>query len=144
MADKEDSPSTTVWVNVLSASDLPVGVARKVTVGQTSLVVGRVEDLIFAILDLCPHLELPFSAFGPLDVQRERLVCPWHFWEFDVRTGRCEYAALYRDDEMFFFQIEGKDRPIGDTAGGLRRFPARFDGDTIQVQLPLELCPSQE
>jgi nitrite reductase/ring-hydroxylating ferredoxin subunit len=94
-------------------------------------------DGVFAVADVCPHLDLPLAAFGPVEVRGERLICPWHYWEFDVRTGQCLYAPLYQDADMFFFQIEGKDRPAADSAGCLTRFPARVHAGRVQVLLPL-------
>ena len=88
-----------------------------------------------AVLDVCPHLDLPLSAFGPLPLEGGRLVCPWHRWQFDVRTGRCEYASLYADDEIFFFQLEGNVRPAGEAAGRLRLLPARLRAGNVEVAL---------
>jgi len=132
-------PSDGIWVSVLLEASLAVGTAQRVVIGPLSLIVGRTDEIVFAALDVCPHLELPFSSFGTLTLRNNRLVCPWHYWEFDVQSGQCEYAALYRDDEMFFFQIEGKNYPIGDTAGGLRRFPTQTSDGWIQVRLPTHL-----
>jgi nitrite reductase/ring-hydroxylating ferredoxin subunit len=89
----------------------------------------------FAALDSCPHLDLPIAAFGPVDLRRGRLVCPWHFWEFDIRTGRCEYASVYADDEIFAFQLEGAARPRGGAAGRLRLLPARLRDGAVEVQV---------
>jgi nitrite reductase/ring-hydroxylating ferredoxin subunit len=95
-------PSDGIWVSVLLEASLAVGTAQRVVIGPLSLIVGRTDEIVFAALDVCPHLELPFSSFGTLTLRNNRLVCPWHYWEFDVQSGQCEYAALYRDDEMFF------------------------------------------
>jgi nitrite reductase (NADH) small subunit len=106
----------------------------------TNVVVGRLpgDGGCFAALDVCPHLDLPLAAFGPLDlkgeVQAERLVCPWHQWEFDVRTGRCEYASLYADDEIFFFQLKGEAQPAV-AAGRLQRLPARLRNGWLEVDV---------
>jgi nitrite reductase/ring-hydroxylating ferredoxin subunit len=125
------------WLSVLPEAALLPGRAVRVEVDGVRLIVGRTAHGVFAARDVCPHLDLPLAAFGPVEVRGERLVCPWHFWEFDVQTGRCEYAPLYRDDELFFFQIEGKERPAGESAGQLCRVPARLAGHTVQVLLPM-------
>jgi nitrite reductase/ring-hydroxylating ferredoxin subunit len=116
----------------------PQGAARACAGGQR-LIVGRTGGRVFAALDSCPHLELPFTAFGPVELAGDQLVCPWHGWRFDTRTGRCEYAPVYRDDEMLFFQIEGRNDPRGEGAGSLRCFPARLRGGMIEVLLPADL-----
>lgn len=129
------APPGARWVPVLREDALEPGRAVRAWAKGTRVVVGRMGDAIFAALDVCPHLDLPLAAFGPVNVERGRLVCPWHLWEFDMWTGRCEYASLYADDEMFFFQLEGKERPEGEAAGRLRILPARVRGGLIEVAL---------
>ena len=125
------------WIPALDAAALPAKGAVRAWAGGVRIVAGRRPDgRPFAALDSCPHLDLPLAAFGKVDVKGERIICPWHLWEFDVRTGRCEYASLYADDEMFFFQREGKDQPLGEAAGYLRRLPARLCDGRVEVSLP--------
>ncbi len=44
------------------------------------------EGQIYAIENLCPHMEGPL---GEGELNGCRLTCPWHGWEFDVRDGAC-------------------------------------------------------
>lgn len=72
------------WTLVAMLSDLRVGSLKKVIVNGRELVLGRTHERLFAADLLCPH------RAGPLDegtIEGERIVCPWHAWEFDVRTG---------------------------------------------------------
>ena len=124
------------WVPILRVGALEPGRAVRAWAGETRVVVGRRGGELFAALDVCPHLDLPLAAFGPVKVERGMLVCPWHLWEFDTRTGRCEYASLYADDEMFFFQLEGKERPEHDEAAGrLHLLSARVRDGVIEVEI---------
>jgi nitrite reductase/ring-hydroxylating ferredoxin subunit len=121
---------------VLPEVELVAGKAVRGWAGETRVVVGRLPDGgCFATLDLCPHLDLPLAAFGPVPIEGGRIVCPWHRWEFDVRTGRCEYASYYADDEIFFFQLRGADRPEGEAAGRLRRLPTRVRNGMVEVDV---------
>src|SRR4051812_39138706 len=128
------------WVGVLPAAALAPGRAVRAWAEGTRVVVGSLPggDGCFAALDVCPHLDLPLAAFGAVEVreeaQGERLVCPWHGWEFDVRTGRCEYAGIYADDEIFFFQLQGEDRPV-ESAGRLGLLPARLRDGIVEVDV---------
>lgn len=91
---------------VLALADLPPGAMRKVTVDYQDLVLVRVDEGVFALCAACPH------ARGPLDrgtLSGTVLTCPWHNWQFDVRTG--ESAA----------------------GGRARTFPVRIVGGTIEV-----------
>jgi len=42
-------------------------------------------DEILCLQAFCPHLEGPLFQ-GTLS--RGSITCPWHFWRFDLRTGR--------------------------------------------------------
>lgn len=69
---------------VLALSALPLGASRKVTVNYQDVVLYHVEDGVFALFAVCPHQR------GPLDrgtVSNGVVTCPWHNWQFDVRTG---------------------------------------------------------
>jgi nitrite reductase/ring-hydroxylating ferredoxin subunit len=86
--------------------ELAVGEKRQVVVDGRTLVVGRISDEEwFAVRDVCPHQGaelsrgkltgtcLPAGEPGEYVYAREReiLRCPWHSWEFDVRTGENVY-----------------------------------------------------
>jgi len=48
---------------------------------------------------------------GPLGqgwLEGEAVVCPWHSWTFNVRTGLAEYPAHERVD-VFPLRVEGED-----------------------------------
>ena len=47
----------------------------------------KVEGEIFALKNECPHMEGPL---GEGDMDNRMVTCPWHGWQFDVRTGACE------------------------------------------------------
>ena len=57
-------------------------------VGGESYAVCNVEGEIYAVEGICPH------AGGPLGqgaLHGETLVCPWHAWEFNCRTGTSDF-----------------------------------------------------
>ena len=87
--------------DVGAVADFPVGVPHRVRAGNRNLVLIRKDDAFFAVRDACPHQGAALSAghVGGLarqglpgepvtyDREDEILVCPWHGWEFDIRTG---------------------------------------------------------
>jgi nitrite reductase/ring-hydroxylating ferredoxin subunit len=78
---------------VLALSELPVGQMRKVTVNYQDVVLVRLAEGVFALPAACPH------ARGPLDrgtLAGPVLTCPWHNWQFDVRTGESPGGARAR------------------------------------------------
>ena len=73
------------YVPVAAVADVPPGTMRTVEVDDWRIVVVNVDGEFFAYDSQCPHLG------GPLDKGRlddGALVCPWHGWRFDARTGR--------------------------------------------------------
>jgi nitrite reductase/ring-hydroxylating ferredoxin subunit len=73
-------------VRVARLEDLAAGQPQLVTVNGTRVALVRVGDTVYACGDTCPH------SGGPLSEGRlrgMRLVCPFHGWMYDVRTGEC-------------------------------------------------------
>jgi nitrite reductase/ring-hydroxylating ferredoxin subunit len=90
---------------VAAADDIPPGSRRLVTVKGRPIVVFNVAGEYFGLLNRCPHqggnlcdgkltglLEAAEPGQYRYSRQGEILRCPWHGWEFDVRTGQsyCE------------------------------------------------------
>lgn len=85
---EEPPAGSSVDVPVCRLEDLPEGSVRHVKVGKNDIAVAHVGDEVFALSNLCRH------AFGPLSdgfVDGYTLVCPWHGWRYDVRTGTTDH-----------------------------------------------------
>jgi nitrite reductase (NADH) small subunit len=80
--------------------DFEDGCVRLVEVEGRSIGVFRRGDELYAVLNVCPHRGAPVcagevsgtmlpSSPGELVYGMDGLVlrCPWHGWEFDLRTG---------------------------------------------------------
>ena len=81
---------TATWERVCHVDDVVAGGPVGRVVGSSGqdrdrvcVVVG--EDGPVAMLDRCPHRDVALSGGV---VQGALLVCPGHFWRFDLRTGR--------------------------------------------------------
>ena len=85
-----------------------------------------IEGGYFALADRCPHRGAPLCSSGEVvsaveGVGDERRVtregalvrCPWHKWDFDIASGRCEVDARLR----------------------VRRYAVGVDGDELVVSL---------
>ncbi len=73
----------------ISVSDLPPGTVREVIHNDRTYAVCNVEGAFFAVSGDCPHHNGPL---GHGAIHGHQVVCPWHLWEFDVRTGRSDFA----------------------------------------------------
>lgn len=89
-------------VAVAQVNELPVGERKVVDVDGKSIGVFNVNGDYVAVLNVCPHelapvclgrvtgTTLPSTPGEPLQWAREGeiLACPWHGWEFDLKTGQ--------------------------------------------------------
>ncbi len=86
---------------VIAVRDLPPGDRKLVTVKGRPIVVFNIAGEFFALLNRCPHQGgslcdgvltglVQSSRPGSYSYAREGEIirCPWHGWEFDVRTGQ--------------------------------------------------------
>ena len=86
---------------VCKVTDLPPGERRLIEVEGKSIGVFNLHGEYFALRNLCPHQFAPLclgtitgycepSPVGEFRWAREGEIirCPWHGWEFDIKTGR--------------------------------------------------------
>src|ERR1700685_1293590 len=71
-------------LKVSPVSELPPGAVKEVEAGETTYAVCNVGGELHCLDGVCPH------AGGPLGqgtLNGNYLVCPWHDFEFDCRSG---------------------------------------------------------
>jgi nitrite reductase (NADH) small subunit len=73
-----------VAVCVGRVAELPPGRMAEVTADGQIYVLCNVAGKFYAVTGICPHKGAPL-AYGAL--HDHTIVCPWHAWEFDCRTG---------------------------------------------------------
>ncbi len=91
------------------AADVPPGGRKIVAVGGREIGVFNLGGTFYALRNICPHRGAPLcrGRLRPLvtspevyRLDRERdgeiLHCPWHSWEFDVKTGRALFDDVLR------------------------------------------------
>ncbi len=93
------------FVKMATLEDLPPGGALEVEHGGKIIAIFNVGGTISAIDGLCPHQGGPL-ADGPLD--GTLVSCPWHGWQFDVRTGRTTLNDRLKQP-VFEVKVEGQD-----------------------------------
>lgn len=91
------------FVNVARKSELKEGDVISVSVGDDTVALGLAEGSYFAILDQCPHAGAPLSG-GYLS--GKVLTCPFHAWEFDVKTGTCLHFSAAKVP-VFEVKVDG-------------------------------------
>jgi nitrite reductase/ring-hydroxylating ferredoxin subunit len=89
---------------VAAAADVPPGERLRVDVEGTPVAIFNVEGAYYGLLDRCPHMGGLLSEgvlIGLVEADRpgcygysrrgEIVRCPWHGWEFDLRTGKSRF-----------------------------------------------------
>jgi 3-phenylpropionate/trans-cinnamate dioxygenase ferredoxin subunit len=131
-------------VIVAMANEIAPGERKLVRIGARSIGVFNVAGEYFALRNRCPHQGgplcegfqfAPLRSSGPGQYTRgpdgEIIRCPWHGWEFNVRTGRSWF-----DPE----RTRVRSYPIGVRSGArleleAETYPVHRDGDYVVVEL---------
>jgi 3-phenylpropionate/trans-cinnamate dioxygenase ferredoxin subunit len=94
---------------VAAAADLAPGQRKVITIDGRSIGVFNVNGTFYALRNQCAHRSGPLckGRLRPLvlpadgtqlayEREGEILKCPWHQWEFDIKTGQALYDAKLR------------------------------------------------
>jgi nitrite reductase (NADH) small subunit len=76
------------FVTVARVEDDPPGTIAHDRAGEEEIAVSNVDNEFFATQGQCLHLRGPLGE-GRLD--GAVLSCPWHGWQYDIRTGLNEF-----------------------------------------------------
>lgn len=130
---------------VAAAAEIPPGARKIVEVDGRSIGIFNVDGEYLAVRNRCPHQGGPLcegaqvgaiTSPGPGAYLYERpgeiIRCPWHAWEFDLRTG----ASWFDPDRRRVRSYEIEVVPGGDLvppAPGLVRGP--YTAETVRVQI---------
>ncbi len=95
------------FVLAAKKTDVPLGTIREVQVEGKALALANVEGQFHAIDGVCIHRGGPL---GDGVLEGAVVTCPWHGWQYDVRTGRVGqnptagvncYPVEVRGEEIF-------------------------------------------
>ena len=96
------------FVKVASLSELAPGSAKAVEVKGKAIALFNVEGTIYATDNTCLHRGGPL---GEGELMGEVVTCPWHQWEYNVRTGEL----------------------VGDSSVKITTYPVQIEGSDIKV-----------
>jgi nitrite reductase (NADH) small subunit len=93
------------FVRIAGKSELPdVDAAQEFTAGGRTICIANVNGEYCALDNVCPHQGGPL---GMGHVEGSKVVCPWHWWQIEAKTGASESGepavAVYE------LRIEGDD-----------------------------------
>lgn len=92
---------------VLHKDSLKDGDIAEVIIAGTAIAVLRDGDNIYALNSSCPHAGGPLAEGQIVHVDGQVLLrCPYHNWDFDVKSGACQTSASF-DVGCYQTHVEG-------------------------------------
>jgi nitrite reductase (NADH) small subunit len=124
---------------VAKIHEIPPGGRKLITPwkGLAGIGVFDIDGQFYAMRNVCPHRFGPLCvgqvsgrvvAAGPPSVAHDALPfeqegevirCPWHLWEFDIRTGQCLVDPRVR----------------------VKTYPVQIEGDNLMIECDEVTCP---
>jgi nitrite reductase (NADH) small subunit len=93
------------YVKMATVDELPEGAAKEVEHDGRIYALFNVGGQISVIDGICPHQGGPL-ADGALE--GTCVTCPWHGWQFDIRTGKTPLGARIKQ-AVYDVKVEGQD-----------------------------------
>lgn len=93
------------WIRIALLDECPPGKAIERVAEDRIVALFNVEGRFYALDGVCPHQGGPLGKgclSGPI------LTCPWHGWQFDVRSGRHQLSRTLVQPR-FEVRVEGGD-----------------------------------
>lgn len=114
--------SAVSWRWVARTEELTPGKAKIVKVDNREIGIFREQNNYYAVLNVCPHFHAEICkgritgtliAEDPdtLRMRHDLLVlrCPWHHWEFDIKTGKAIIPSIKQKLKVYEVKEENGD-----------------------------------
>lgn len=93
------------WVRLCGAGEAPApGQAKEVDVNGVAICLANTNGELAAVDNVCPHRAGPLAEGW---IEEGKIVCPWHAWGFDLKTGVC--AEERSQVKVYALQQQGGD-----------------------------------
>ncbi len=93
------------WTKVATKDEIAPGEFKLVTINGEQIVLFNLNNEFFALSHNCPHEGGPI---GEGELVGSCVICPWHGWMFDVKTGK----SPNRDARIETFEVKVKGNNI--------------------------------
>lgn len=92
-------------IKLVHQSDIPEGKSILVISPKGKpIALFKMQGQIFALENSCPHMGGPLAQG---EIENCLVTCPWHGWQFDVRTGDCQNMPGENANKISIEIIEG-------------------------------------
>jgi nitrite reductase/ring-hydroxylating ferredoxin subunit len=129
---------------VCRVDEMPLGARKIVEIDGKSIGVFNVGGEFYALRNLCPHQFAPLcegkvtgfcepSGVGEYKWIRdgEIIRCPWHAWEFDIKTGRSIFNPQKVRTRRYEITIENCGK--NDEPGQLEIYEVEIEGEVVAL-----------
>lgn len=93
------------FVKVASVADLLPGTVRGVEANGRMIALANIDGTFYAIDNECLHQGGPL---GEGELVGEFVECPWHFWQYNMKTGECGHDPALKV-AIYEVKVEGND-----------------------------------
>ena len=93
------------WITIAKVADCPPGSSLELVAADRIVALFNVAGELFALDGVCPHQGGPL---GKGQLTGCLVTCPWHGWQFDVRTGKHQTTQSLVHPG-FAVKVEGDD-----------------------------------
>ena len=99
------------WIKIAAQGDLPpAGEVREFACGEKMICVANLNGEYCAVDNVCLHRGGPLGQGSMLG---GKIVCPWHGWMFDAKTGAVDHNSAMKT----------------------RAYPLRIDDDDVKIEV---------
>lgn len=130
---------------VAAVGEIPPGGRKLVEVAGRRVVVFNLGGEFFALADRCPHqggslaagcvtghVSSPAPGEYRYGRRGEMIRCPWHYWEFDIRTGHSRFDPRRVKARRYEARVES-GATLQDGALRAETFKVRVEDDYVVV-----------
>jgi nitrite reductase (NADH) small subunit len=93
------------FVKLATLLELPVGCAKEVEFEGRVFALYNIDGVFSALDGICPHQGGPLAEGS---IEGTTVTCPWHGWQFDVRTGKTLLGSKIKQT-VYEVKIEDQD-----------------------------------
>jgi nitrite reductase/ring-hydroxylating ferredoxin subunit len=103
------------FVKVAKTHDLAEGGMVAVMVGDSEILLARVQGQYYAVSNVCSHAYAWLDQ-GDLRPATWEVQCPLHQGRFDLRTGKPTAGPANQPVQVYAIRVEGEDILVGPLA----------------------------
>ncbi len=132
---------------IAPVKDIPAGTRKLIEIRGRNIVIFNLQGEFFCLLDRCPHqggslcrgqlvglVEANEPGIYKFSRPNEIIRCPWHGWEFDIRSGKSTCNPEKIQATQYGIEIK-KGTMIADGFYQVEKFKVEIEDDYVVVEV---------